>query len=148
MWLKTWSARFLQLPFSNQRLLRNITNDVTLTEACPIASFLITLGKKLLQEKVRDWLDMDAVGGFCKDHGIQLDGKLPGSMELETQLKPFFQSSGEIYGPDVNLDGYERPRGWDRVFMIRAYPYSSAQHSTSAHLAELDLGALVTACSD
>jgi|ERR1035441_4469143 hypothetical protein len=126
----------------------NITNDVTLTEACPITTFVITLGKQLLQVKVKDWLDMDAVARFCKDHGIQLDGKLPGSMELETELRTLFQSSGEFYGPDVNVDGYERPKGWDRVFMIRAYPYSSARHSTSTHLAELDFAAPVTACSD
>ena len=126
----------------------NISNDVTLTEASPITSFVITLGKRLLQEKVRDWLDMDDVARFCKDHGIQLDGQLPGSMELEAELRTFFQSSGEFYGPDVNVDGYERPKGWDRVFMIRAYPYSPRQHSTSAHLAELDAAGLVTACSD
>ena len=126
----------------------NITNDVTLIEACPITTFVITLGKQLLQVKVKDWLDMDAVARFCKDHGIQLDGKLPGSMELETELRTLFQSSGEFYGPDVNVDGYERPKGWDRVFMIRAYPYSSARHSTSTHLAELDFAAPVTACSD
>ena len=126
----------------------NITNDVTQTEASPITSFLITLGKRLLQARVRNWLDMDAVARFCKDHSIQLDGSVPGSMELEIELKAFFQATGEFYGPDVNVDGYERPRGWDRLFMIRAYPYSSRQHSTSAHLAELDAVALVTACSD
>ena len=51
-------------------------------------------------------------------------------------------------GPDVNVDGYERPKEWDLVFMIRAYPYSPRQHSTVAHLAELDAAGLVTACSD
>lgn len=126
----------------------NNTNDVTLPEASPITSFVITLGKKLLQEKVRDWLDMDSAARFCKDHAIPLNGKQPGSMELETELRTFFQSTGEFYGPDVNVDGYERPKGWDRPFMIRAYPYSSRQKSTSAHLAELDFAAPVTTCSD
>jgi hypothetical protein len=127
----------------------NTTNDVTpVAEGCPITTFIITLGKYLLQEKVKDWLDMDAVAHFCKDHAIQLDGKLPGSMELETALRTFFQPTGEFYGPDVNVDGYERARGWDRPFMIRAYPYNPRQHSTSAHLAELDSGAPVTVCSD
>jgi hypothetical protein len=126
----------------------NNTNDVTLTEASPITNFVIPLGKQLLQAKVRDWLDMDQIARFCKDHAIQLDGKLPGSMELETALRSLFRSMGEFYGPDVNVDGYERPRGWDRVFMIRAYPYSSRPHSSSAHLAELDAGAVLTACSD
>ena len=69
-------------------------------------------------------------------------------MELETELRSFFQSSGEFYGPDVNVDGYERPRGWDRPFMIRAYPFSSRQYAGSAHLAELDAVGPVTACSD
>jgi len=148
MRLKTWSDRFLQLALLNQRLSMNITNAVTLSEASPITSFVITLGKQLLQAKVKDWLDMDELAWFCKDHAIQLNGKLPGSMELEAELRSCFQSSGEFYGPDVNVDGYERPKVWDRVFMIRAYPYSSARHSTSAHLAELDFGGPVTACSD
>ncbi len=126
----------------------NITNDVTLSEASAITNFVISLGKQLLQVKVKDWLDMDEVARFCKDHAIQLNGKAAGSMELEAELRAFFQSSGEFYGPDVNVDGYERPRSWDRVFMIRAYPYSSRQHSTSAHLAELDFGGPVTVCSD
>ena len=126
----------------------NISNDVTPTKACPITNFVITLGKQLLRAKIRDWLDMDQVARFCKDNSIQLDGTVPGSMELETELKPFFQSTGEFYGADVNVDGYERPRGWDRVLMIRAYPYSPRQHSTSAHLAELDASGLVTARND
>jgi hypothetical protein len=126
----------------------NTTNDVTLKQASPITAFVITLGKQLLQEKVRDWLDMDGVARFCKDHAIQLDGKLSGSMELEAVLRSFFQSTGEFYGADVNVDGYERSRGWDRPFMIRAYPYCPRQHSTSAHLAELDHGAPLTACND
>jgi hypothetical protein len=148
MRLKTWSDRFLQLALSSQKLSMNITNDVTLPDASPITSFVITLGKQLLQGKVKDWLDMDGVARFCRDHAIQLNGKQPGSMELETALRSLFQSSGEFYGPGVNVDGYERPKGWDPVFMIRAYPYSSRQHSTSAHLAELDFAAPVTACSD
>jgi hypothetical protein len=126
----------------------NTTNDVTPTHASPITSFVITLGKQLLQEKVRDWLDMDEVAQFCRDHAIQLDRRLPGSVELETELRSFFQACGEYYGPDVNVDAYERPKGWDRPFMIRAYPYTSRQNSTSTHLAELDPGAPVTACSD
>jgi hypothetical protein len=126
----------------------NITNDVTLTEASPITHFIITLGKQLLQEKVKDWLDMEAAVKFCKDHAIQLDGNQPGSRELEAALRSFFQSSGEFYTTDVNVDGYERPKGWDRIFMIRAYPYNPRQHSTSVPLAELEAAGLVTACSD
>ena len=91
---------------------------------------------------------MDSTARFCKDHAIQLDGKHPGSKELEIALRSFFQSNEEFYGPDVNVDGYERPKGWDRVFMIRAYPYSSRQHSTITHLYELDAAGPVTACSD
>ena len=126
----------------------NNANELTQTEASPMTNFVITLGKQLLQHKVWDWLDMEAVARFCKDHAIRLDGKQPGSIELETALRSFFQPSGEFYGPDLNVDGYERRVGWNRVFMIRAYPYSSRQTSTSAHLAELNAGVLPTACSD
>lgn len=126
----------------------NISHDVTLTEASAITNFIITLGKQLLQAKVREWLDMDEVVRFCRDHAIQLDGECPGSAQLETQLRRFFQPTGEFYTTGLNVDGYERQVGWDRPFIIRAYPYSSRQHSTSAHLAELDAAGLVTACSD
>jgi len=126
----------------------NLPHNVTVTEACPITAFVITLGKHLLQEKVKDWLDMDTTARFSKDQGIQLDGKQPGSRELETALRSFFQSSGEYYGSDVNVDGYERPKGWDRPFMIRAYPYRKGQHSPITPLYERDGAGPVTACSD
>lgn len=127
----------------------NTTNIVTpMDKASPITSFVITLGQLLLQQKVKDWLDMLEVARFCKDHNIHVDGKVPVSDALEAALRLFFKDSAEFYGPDVNVDGYERPRGWDRPFMIKAYPYSPKQQSLSAHLAALDSGALLTACSD
>jgi hypothetical protein len=127
----------------------NSTNEITPAEkASPITNFVITLGKELLKQKVKDWLDMEGVARFCKEHSIELNGQCAGSEELETKLKRFFEPTGECYGPDVNVDGYERPNEWDRPFMIRAFPYSPNQPCSSVDLAELDAAAPVTACSD
>jgi hypothetical protein len=110
----------------------NIPNDVTLTEACPITNFVIALGRQLLKEKVKDWLDVDGVAKFCKNHGIKLDGQCPGSAQLETRLKRFLGPTGEFYTADLNVDGYERPNGWDRPFMVKAYRYHATQHLAPA----------------
>ena len=95
-------------------------------ESCPITHFVNTLGQRLLQKKVKDWLDIDGVVRFCQDQKID-----PGSNNLEATLRSFFSSSAEFNGSNVNVDGYERRRGWDRVFMIRAYPYHPKRHSIS-----------------
>ena len=93
-------------------------------QACPITDFVVALGKSMLREKVQDWLDMDAVEDFCNTHGIQLHGKCPSAHQLETALRQFLHPTGEFYTDGLNVDGYERPKGWDRPFQIRAYHYS------------------------
>ena len=117
-------------------------------EACPITEFVIALGKLLLQEKVRDWVDMEGLARFVKEQGIELDGKCPLTSELETRLREFFKSKDEFYAPGINVDGYERPNGWDRPFMIRAFPYDPAQQSNYANYAELDALGAVAGCND
>ena len=89
----------------------------------PITDFVVTLGRTMLREKVNDWLEMDGVARFCKQHHLKLNGECPGADALETHLKTFLGSTGEYYGEDVNVDGYERPQGWNRPFMVRAFPY-------------------------
>ena len=126
-----------------------ITNDVTPSDkASPITSFVITLGKKLLQEKVKDWMDMDGLARFCKTQDIKLDGQLPGTAELETKLRKFFEPVGEFYADDLNVDAYERPKGWDRPFQIRAYPYSPRQKSNLTKVGELDAIVPEPSCND
>ena len=91
--------------------------------------FVSTLGNKLLQEKVKEWLDMDSTAEFCKQHRLKLNGETPGSTQLEVILRNVLGPSGEFYAPGINIDGYDRPRGWERPFQIRAYPYHPVQHA-------------------
>lgn len=108
----------------------NTTNTVTpIQEASPSAQFAITLGNTLLREKVKDWSDMDSTGEFCKQHGLKLDGEIPGPTQLEVILRNVLGPSGEFYAPGINLDGYDRPRGWERPFQIRAYHYHPVQQT-------------------
>jgi len=125
----------------------NNTNDLTATQTSPVNNFVITLGKRLLQEKVKDWLDMEGVARFCKVHAIHLDDKVPGSAELESKLRKFFEPSGQFYTEDLNLDCYDRPQGWNRPLMIRAYPYHPAQRLGLAGFvnAEEQVGGVETA---
>ena len=104
-------------------------------EACATTTFVITLGKSLLQEKQRDWIDMDAAADFCRQHGVQLNGEYLSAAELETTLRQVIPATGEFYTPGVNVDGYDRPKGWDRPFQIRAYPYNSAGQSQPVEVA-------------
>jgi hypothetical protein len=127
----------------------NKIDNVTPTEkASATTNFVIALGKALLQEKCKDWFDLDRVAEFCRDHTIQLNGHCPTSRGLETELRQFFKSKDEFYAPGVSVDGYERPSGWDRPFMVRAFPYSQSPDCSNSALAELHGAGLVTACSD
>ena len=108
-------------------------NNVTPTNgACSVTQFVVTLGETMLQEKVKDWLDMEEVAYFCRAHQIQLKGEYPGAAKLETELQRFFHPTGEFYAPGLNVDAYERPKGWDRPFQIRAYSYWTAPKTISA----------------
>ena len=109
----------------------NTTIDCGTTEVCPITQFIISLGKQLLQQKVRDWLDLDAAADFCRTHGLRLNGECPSSSTLETTLRQFFKGKDEFYGSSVNVDGYERPNLWERPFMMRAYPFAAPSNSVS-----------------
>lgn len=108
------------------------TNEITTKKACPVGAFLAILGEALLTEKRRAWMDMNEVADFCEAQGILLDGKCSAPDELELALREFFLLAGEFYAFGLAVDGYERRVGWDRVFMIRAYPHTSAQHLASA----------------
>lgn len=68
-----------------------------------------------------DWLDMDAVEKFCRNHSVRLDGKIPTSTELETSLRQFFKKNDEFIKDGVDVLGYERRIGWDLIFCIRFY---------------------------
>lgn len=105
--------------------MRLLDDTATAINACPITNFVITIGKLLLRENQREWMDMDTAADFCRVQGIKLNGEYPSSSVLETTLRQFFPSSGEFYAPGVNVDGYDRPVGWERVFMVRAYPHTS-----------------------
>jgi hypothetical protein len=128
--------------------MNHIDNVTPAEKASPITGFVITLGKLLLKNKCKDWLDMDGVAEFCRDKAIQLNRHCPASRELESELRQFFKSKDEFYAPGINVDGYERPSGWDRPFMIRAFPYSQSPDCGNSALAELDATAPMTACSD
>jgi hypothetical protein len=115
----------------------NITTDVN--APCPVTAFVMEVGKELLAEKRHDWMDLEALSDFCRSHEILLNGKKPATSELETTLREFFQPHGEFYAPGLNVDGYERPQGWERPFMIRAYPYHLVQPADIVVSTEPDL---------
>ncbi len=118
----------------------NTTTDVnTPPQLCPVTAFVIEVGKRMLAEKQRDWMDMETLADFCRAHGLQLNGKNPATSELETTLRQFFQPHGEFYTAGLNVDGYERPQGWERPFMIRAYPYHVVPPADSVVSTDLDL---------
>jgi hypothetical protein len=100
----------------------------TLTNgASQITSFVVSLGRAMLADKCRDWIDMDFAAKCCREHGLQLHGRYLGTNELETVLRRCFHDQHEFYAPGVNVDGYERRVGWDTVFCIRAYPNGPVQ---------------------
>ncbi|MPM95606.1 hypothetical protein SDC9_142761 [bioreactor metagenome] len=77
----------------------------------------------MIRERVKDWMDMDAAEAFCRTHHIQMNGNSPAAHELEKELAKFLNPTGEFYTEGLSLDGYQRPKGWNRPFQIRAYPY-------------------------
>lgn len=81
---------------------------------------------------------MEDAARFCKQHSIPLNGEIPGTAQLESELRRFFEPTGEFYAENVNVDAYERPYKWDRPFMIRAFPYSQSPDWTNAAPADLD----------
>jgi hypothetical protein len=102
--------------------------DGTLTNgASQITPFVISLGRAMLDNKCRDWMDMDFAAALCRKKGIQLNGTCPGSQDLESTLRAFFEENAEFYALGVNVDGHERRMGWDSVFCIRAYPNGPVQ---------------------
>jgi hypothetical protein len=111
-------------------------NGTRQTVAPHLTAFVVTLGHALLEQKQRDWLDMDAVADFCQGHGVELNGTCAASGELESALREVFQDRDECYAPGLNVDGYERKVGWDWKFMIRAYTHGLARPSTSAAIDE------------
>ena len=100
--------------------------------------FLVMCGKVLLKKKRRDWMDINEVVKICKTHGILFEGKCPAAGELEERLKEFFLLGGEFHDGGLAVEGYDRRVGWDRIFMIQAYPYHSQKHSCSVHVTEPD----------
>jgi hypothetical protein len=107
------------------------TNHLPAQNSCPVSAFVLELGKALLANQRRDWMEMDSVVRFAKEHRIQLNGEYPAPNELETSLKRFFQESSEFYAEGVNVDACERRMGWESLFMIRAFPYSSRHQDST-----------------
>ncbi len=105
-------------------------------KASSITTFLVTLGRAILQNQRRGWMDMEGVAGFCRAHGIRLEGTCPTSSELENSLREFFRHQQEFYAPGLCVDGYEQRVGWDLVFRVRAYPYGSVQSSAPSGTSE------------
>jgi len=101
-----------------------------------VVTFLLKLGKTLLQEKEREWLDIDRICEFAKEHDIQLGGRQLNPGELEALLRDFFRDREDWAAEDVELVAYERRLGWDLLFMLRAYPYTPRHLSIS----EMSLG--------
>jgi hypothetical protein len=101
----------------------------TIKESGPesVANLLDTLGRALLNEGLRDWVDMDAAAIICKRHGIQVNATCPSSSELESTLREFFKDQEEFYAPGLNVDGYTRRVGWEDLFQLRAYPHGLIQ---------------------
>jgi len=113
-----------------------ITSDtVTPQASAPIVQFVTALGHAMLKSKVPDWLDMDAAATFCRQQDLQLYGHPITSPELEKALREAFHPTGEFYALGLCLDGYERPRLWERPFMIRAYPHWTATQTPAVKVA-------------
>lgn len=113
-----------------------------------VSNLLDTLGRALLRDGPRDWVDMDTAAGVCKRHGLRLNETCPSRDDLELALKTYFQRRDEFCAPGLTVDGYERRVGWDLVFQVRAYPYSAVQPSTPAPPLERSIGDPLTTAQE
>lgn len=84
-----------------------------------------------------DWMSMDELAGLCKENGLKLQDKTATPDELETHLRPLFQTKDEIYHEGVLVVGLDRRVGWDLVFMLRFYRYNP-----------MPIEEILTACND
>lgn len=133
--------------------MNNTISTSDTKQGSAITNFVIVLGRELLSRKVKDWNTMEDTARFCKQHSIPLNGEIPGTTKLESELRRFFKPTGEFYADNVNVDAYERPYKWDRPFMIRAFPYSPSPDCSNVPPAEvdteqLDAAGLVTVSSN
>jgi hypothetical protein len=70
-----------------------------------------------------DWMSMEDLTKLCKEHDLELQDKCPTPEDLETHLRPLFQTKDEVYHEGVLVVGMDRRVGWDLVFMLRFYRY-------------------------